>query len=110
MICTITYRDTCLSCYVPDHRWVGVCVDNRTTYREVIDGLAEGYANDGFTSDGEEWTDAHEDAFREALSALMAQAGSMLDRAFAPSLKTEDDDSYCESSQAWFTVTFTTED
>ncbi len=101
MRCIITYQDTCLSCYVPDHRWIGVYVTNEDTIEDVIGSIESTWAEDGY-HDGEPVTDEQIDAFDAAIMRMRRER--VLSLCWDETLPPEDPDG--EGPQAWFTVTF----
>lgn len=112
MKCTIDFRDICFSDYVPDHRWIGVFVTAETVVGDMLTDLGDEAGQDGFTPSGDEWTEAHTEAFNAAMSAyralweddINAQLGTLTVGKY---LETEYEH---ESPCAWFTVTFESED
>jgi hypothetical protein len=103
MRCHIEYRDTCLACYVPDHRWIGVFVDNASTVGQVIDALADEWASDGFHTDGTEVTPEMAAAFEVAIEEMRRDNAKILNRFWDEDLPSSDDD---ETPSVWFTVHF----
>lgn len=100
---TLSYMDTCLSCYVLDHcngegeLLVGVPVDGTTTVQEVIDGIWGGLSYMSY-----EPTDYE---VKAAISAAFAarQPGEV----FESSLSTDADDRASdEGPQAWFRLSW----
>jgi hypothetical protein len=107
MRCIITYQDTCFSDYVPDHRWIGVFVNNQTTVSDVLDALMLEWASDGY-HDGAEVTDDMVQAFEDAINAIRTdygRIGGKLESFWDEDLPSSDDSD--ETPCAWFTVEFT---
>lgn len=107
MKCTISHVDTCLSCYVPDHRWIGVPVDGTTTIGEALDALSEEYEINADGTDRDE--SAMQAAFDLECEAIRAEHGAKPIAAFLDdSFYHEEDNHFADgdSPMVWFTVTF----
>lgn len=106
MKCSISHVDVCLPCYVPDHRWIGVPVDNTTTQRQALDALTEEWASDGYHN-GEQVTDAMIAVFNQTVADLIYEHAAHIDTPIAPNVEGPDAYADGECVYAWFTVHFT---
>lgn len=109
---SLSYVETCLSCYVADHRngdhelLLGVAVDNTSTFAELREGLESEFNSSDWGKDGlEDLTDAQ---FQAALDDLFAPTAKHMSQLYEPTLEPSDEDS--ESCYAWFVLTWEVEE